>query len=102
MSDESIKVNASKLLNDNTNITLTIDRLRAKHQHRHNLTVDDLLSELEEARQVGKKKNNAVAMVSATMGKAKILGLDKQVINHTSSDGSMRLKHLVRSLIPEY
>ncbi|ATF73983.1 terminase small subunit [Pasteurella multocida] len=98
MSDESIKVNASKLLNDNTNITLTIDRLRAKHQHRHNLTVDDLLSELEEARQVGKKKNNAVAMVSATMGKAKILGLDKQVINHTSSDGSMRLLPTLKEL----
>ena len=27
--------------------------------------------------------------VAATMGKAKLLGLDKQVIDHQSSDGSM-------------
>ncbi|WP_236608951.1 hypothetical protein [Mannheimia haemolytica] len=29
-------------------------------------------------------------MTQATMGKAKLLGLDKQVIDHTSSDDSLK------------
>ena len=31
----------------------------------------------------------ASAAVGATMGKAKLLGLDKQIIDHRSADGSM-------------
>lgn len=42
----------------------------------HNVTVASLIAELEEARQVGKAKEQAAAMVSATLGKAKIAGLD--------------------------
>ena len=33
------------------------------------------------------------------MGKAKLLGLDKQTIDHTSSDGSMTVKPMVIELI---
>ena len=47
------------------------------------------MDELEEARQIAKQSGNAAAMVSATLGKAKVLGLvvDKQetkaqVLNH--------------------
>lgn len=46
---------------------------------RHKITVDDLLAELDEARAIGKKTGKAAPMVAATMGKAKLLGLDKQV-----------------------
>lgn len=57
---------------------------------RHDLTVGDLLAELEEARQaaLGAENPQSSAAVAATMGKAKILGLDKQIIDHRSSDGS--------------
>jgi len=54
------------------------------------VTVESLIAELEEARQVGAKTESAGPMVAATMGKAKLAGLDKQIIDHTSSDGSMR------------
>jgi hypothetical protein len=40
------------------------------------MKVDDLLAELEEARQLAKNIEQPSPMVSATMGKAKILGLD--------------------------
>ncbi|MDG6264490.1 terminase small subunit, partial [Glaesserella parasuis] len=56
----------------------------------HKLTVDDLLDELEVAREKALEREQLSVAVSATMGKAKLLGLDKQVINHTSSDGSLR------------
>lgn len=44
---------------------------------RHRITVDDLLAELEEARAMAIKTEKAGPMAQATMGKAKLLGLDK-------------------------
>lgn len=41
------------------------------------VTLDDIIKELESARQIAMLKQNAGAMVSATMAKAKLLGLDK-------------------------
>lgn len=67
---------------------------------RHDLTVGDLLAELEEARQaaLGAENPQSSAAVAATMGKAKILGLDKQVIDHKSSDGSMSVGALIQQI----
>lgn len=76
MTNEVINVKASELLK-NGKITVRIEALQAEHQARHKLTVDELLAELEEARQIAKEKENAAAMTSATTGKAKLLGLDK-------------------------
>ena len=42
---------------------------------RSDLTVDDIISELEEAREIAKETKTSAAMVSASMGKAKLLGL---------------------------
>lgn len=53
------------------------------------VTVASLLAELEEARQLALTTEKAAPAVAATMGKAKLCGLDKQIIDHTSSDGSM-------------
>ena len=39
MTNGSISVNASKLLNNNTKIALRVEELRQAHQQRHNLTV---------------------------------------------------------------
>lgn len=41
------------------------------------MTVDDLIKELDEAREIAKVNGNPTAMISAVMGKAKLLGLDK-------------------------
>ena len=48
--------------------------------------VDSLMLELEEARWLALATNVAA---SATMGKAKLAGLDNQIIDHTSSDGPL-------------
>ncbi|QLB42024.1 MULTISPECIES: terminase small subunit [Mannheimia] len=78
MKPETINRKAKELL-DNGKITARIEELKAEHAERHKLTVDDLLTELEEARTLAKAKENPNAMTQATMGKAKILGLDKQI-----------------------
>jgi hypothetical protein len=60
----------------NPKVVAFIQDVQAEHARRHNMKVDDLLAELEEARQLAKSIEQPSPMVSATMGKAKILGLD--------------------------
>ena len=90
MNTNTVNRKAKELL-DNGKITARVGQIKREHKKRHNMTIDDLLLELEEARQaaLGAENPQSSAAVAATMGKAKILGLDKQVIDHTSSDGSM-------------
>lgn len=88
---DSVHVRASELLSD-SKVSVRVEQLKEEHRARHRVTVDDLLGELEEARQLAMSVESAAPAVSATMGKAKLLGLDKQIIDHTSSDGSMTPK----------
>lgn len=62
---------------ENIKITSRISELRSTVMQRHKITVDDLLAELDEAREIGRETGKAAPMVAATMGKAKLLGLDK-------------------------
>ena len=64
------------------------------------MTVDDLIEELEEARQAGFEFESASAMVSATMGKAKLLGLDKQLIDITSNGDSINRPSIIQLVAP--
>lgn len=100
MKPETVNRTAKELL-DHPKITARINNLQKKHEERHKLTVDDLLRELEEARTAAltAETPQTSAAVGATMGKAKLLGLDKQVIDHTSSDGSMTPKPTVIELV---
>ena len=79
----------AKTLVDQSNISARISELRATHAARHNVTVDSLIADLEADRQLAREIGQPGAAISASMGKAKLLGLDKQVIDHVSSDKSM-------------
>lgn len=82
MKPESINVNACKLLSD-AKIAQRLEELRAPIIAKAQLTVEDLLAELEEARQLALETESPAPAVSATMGKAKLLGFDKQIIDQT-------------------
>lgn len=86
-SSSNNRVSAAKLLASDA-IEERIAELRAEHRERHNLTVNDLLDELEEARKAALSAETvqSSAAISATMGKAKLLGLDKQIIDLRSGD----------------
>lgn len=88
MRPATINRNAKFLLDDNK-IATRIAQLKAIALERHKLTVDDIIRELEEARAIAMtgEKPQASAMVAATLGKAKVLGLitDKQEV--TGKDG---------------
>ena len=74
MKPETINRSAKELM-DNPKIATRLDILQDGHNKRHNVTVDSLTEELEEARTVGKTAKQGGAMTQATMGKAKIHGL---------------------------
>ena len=76
MKAETIHRKASELVN-NGKIRARLNELQTEHKERHNMTVDDLIKELDEAREIAKENGNPTAMISAVMGKAKLLGLDK-------------------------
>lgn len=87
MKPETVNRSAFDLL-QNHKITARLDELRAEIAKRHEVTVDSLLDELEEARQLARDMAKPEAMVSATMGKAKITGHDKKILQHQNPDGS--------------
>ena len=76
MKPETVTNEAYKLLQD-PDISAMVDDLKAEARQRHAVTVDDLLSELEQARAaaLAAPTPQSSAAVSATMGKAKMLGL---------------------------
>ena len=82
MKPESVNSKGYQLLQQ-VQITARLDELRAEHKKRHEITVDTLVAELEEARKLAFETEKAAAAVSATMGKAKLLGLviEKQETN---------------------
>lgn len=88
MKPDAIHVQASKLL-DNPKIALRVAELRGEIKERHSVTVDSLLAELEEARQAAltAETPQSSSAVAATLGKAKLTGLDKQIIEHTGPGG---------------
>ncbi|WP_102789498.1 terminase small subunit [Stenotrophomonas bentonitica] len=73
---ETVNRSAKELL-DNPKIAARLSELRAEALVGHSVTIATLLKELEEARQVAKRKKQGTAMVQATMGKAKLAGLEK-------------------------
>jgi phage terminase small subunit len=54
-----------------------IAELQAEAQTRHGLTIDGLIMELESGRQVARVEGQGTAMISGTMAKAKLAGLDR-------------------------
>ncbi|WP_431626192.1 terminase small subunit [Enterobacter asburiae] len=88
MKPETVNRNAKSLL-DNNKIATRVAELQGEIKRRHNVTVDSLIAELEEARQAAltAETPQSSAAVAATMGKAKLTGLDKQIVEIAGKDG---------------
>ncbi len=79
MQPATIHSRSSELMK-NSKVRARVDELQAGIAKKNGITADDLLQELEQARQVAITTRQAAAMTSATMGKAKILGFDKTIL----------------------
>ena len=93
MKPETITRKAFDLMQDG-NVTARLKEIREELAKASQISLKELLEELEQARQaaLGCESPQSSAAVAATMGKAKLLGLDKVIIDHQSSDRSMSPK----------
>lgn len=80
MQANSVNVAACRLVGE-AKIALRIKQLRDDAAYKHKVSLADILRELEEARVAAStcETPQAAAMVSATLGKAKILGYDRAI-----------------------
>ncbi len=68
-----VNVKASQML-AHGKISVRVAELKASHVDRHNITVNDILDQLDEDRLFARTLEVPAAAISATMGKAKLLG----------------------------
>ena len=88
MADQTVWNEASRVL-QNPQVAIRVQGIRDAVAEATKLTVSDLLRELEEARTAALTAETvqASAATAATMGKAKLLGLDKQAIELSGPNG---------------
>ena len=65
------------------------------------LTLDDLLEQLEQARQMAIEERKPTAMIQATVTTAKLLGLDKPVVKDVHADDVQTISELMNELSSE-
>lgn len=73
---QTVQSHASRLMADGK-VSARVEELRAPAIDRLGYTLEKLVEELEEARALAAAIEKPSAMISATMGKAKLLGFDK-------------------------
>ena len=81
MKVETIHRKAKELL-DNGKVAARIISIQQQVAQRNEVTHDSLLNELEQARTLAISNNQVSSAVAATMGKARICGLDKQILSN--------------------
>ena len=93
MKPETVHKRACELM-DNGNVAGRIAQLREELAQRGRCTLDSLLLELEETRvsALNRETPQCGAAVAATMGKAKLCGLDKQLVELS---GGVDVKHSI-------
>ncbi len=101
MSNEAVNVEAIKLLNNpkNPKITLRVEELKKLHQERHNLTVDKVIRDLEEYRDIcmGRKPLRLTTVVKNNQeGTAQSVDTDCFVFEPAGANKALELlgKHL--------
>jgi len=67
----------------------------------HKMSIDDLMTELDDARLTAKANGQASAMVGATMSKAKLMGLDKGVTDDNEPQPVSIMINMVDARKPE-
>ncbi|WP_288061370.1 terminase small subunit [Rodentibacter caecimuris] len=98
MSAKTINEEANALLN-NPKITPRVEELRSQHQQRHNLTVDKMIADLQEYRDIcmGRKPLTITTVVKNTQeGTAKNIDTECFIFEPTGANKALELlgKHL--------
>jgi hypothetical protein len=62
------------------------------------LTLDDLIADLQTAKQIAIEDRNPNAIVTATISQAKLLGIDKPVMKDVNADAVQTISELMNEL----
>ena len=62
------------------------------------LTLDDLLDQLEQARQIAIEERKPTAMIQATVTTAKLLGMDRPQLKDVNADAVQTISELMNEL----
>ena len=62
------------------------------------LTLDDLIADLQTAKQIAIEDRNPNAIVTATISQAKLLGIDKPVMKDVNADAVQTISDLMNEL----
>tara|TARA_R110002049_G_scaffold80357_1_gene204365 strand:- start:200 stop:439 length:240 start_codon:yes stop_codon:yes gene_type:complete len=65
------------------------------------LTLDDLLDQLEQARQMAIEERKPTAMIQATVTTAKLLGMDRPQLKDVNADEVQTISELMNELSSE-
>lgn len=87
MKMETINRKAVELMS-NGKVAARVEELKRRALQRYDLTVDDIVKELEDARKIARELGQSSAMVSASMGKAKLFGMIVDKKARTDSEGN--------------
>jgi len=79
---------AATRLSANVSVAARVEELKGRAADKAAITVADIARQLDDDRAFAKACNSPAAMVSATLGKAKVLGLIKERHEHTGKDGA--------------
>lgn len=92
-SESTARQQGSRLLTD-PRVLAAVRAGQQKAAKKAEVTVDSLMAELEQARQLALKEKQASAAVTATMGKGKLAGLLVEKHKHSGAIGTYNLKDL--------
>lgn len=84
MQPATINVKASELLASGK-VAVRVAELRAEIVERHRFTIDDMVRQLDEDRIFARELETPAAAISATMGKAKVLGFLTDKVEHSGN-----------------
>ena len=65
---------------------------------RQSLTLDDLIADLQTAKEIAITDRNPNAIVTATISQAKLLGIDKPVMKDVNADAVQTISDLMNEL----
>ena len=85
--DEFCRDEADALLMQE-DVQARILHIRLTTLHQHDVSLDSVLTELEEVRALSLADHKYASAINAIMGKAKLLGYEKTRVEHTGADGS--------------
>lgn len=83
-SGNAARVNASRLLTD-ANVAARVVELKARAAEKAVVTAADIARQLDEDREFARELKHSAAAVSATMGKAKVLGVIVDKFEHSGA-----------------